>query len=464
MTTTNLVNALGAGSGLDTASIIDAIVAAERAPKQSQIDRGLESSDAKISAYGVVTSALESLRAAFGDLKDLSDFEDYSVVSTASGEFDVTSSTGAVTGQHTLDVQALAAGDKWGSNTFSSVDTKLNGGNSFLLSVNDGTGDPPKVSIDDPTPSGVVSAINAADIGLSASLINLGYGSNPFQIVVSGQPGADNAFSLSSASGDLSFSVQLETASNSRLTVDGVTIERSTNQIDDILSGITLNLNSVTSSVESFSVSRDTESVKSSLQSLVSTYNDVQTIFNELKTPADGSDDELAGALSNDSTFRSIRDQIREMVTAVSTTPSGSISYFADIGVSITRSGTLEIDDDRLDSTLSTSFSDVVAALSAGTSNQTEIGSASRGLAGDASKQIADLLSSGGTIKTLVSNAEERKDEYQDALQDLNTRMESIRSRYVKQFAAMESLVDEMNNTKDYLKTQLENLPFTKKD
>jgi len=197
---------------------------------------------------------------------------------------------------------------------------------------------------------------------------------------------------------------------------------------------------------------------------LVSVYNDVQTVFNALKTPADDSEDELAGALSGDSTFRSIRDDVREMVTSLSTTPSGDINYFSDLGVSITQSGTLTIDESALATALSTKFSDVVSALSADTEDQSEFGDASRGLAGDASKQITDLIASSGMIRTVTDNAEAKSAQYAIELEDLDSRMEAIRARYVAQFAAMESLVDQMNSTREYLKTQLENLPFTNKN
>jgi len=463
MSGSDIISALNAGSGFDTKSIIDALVAAERAPKQSQIDRGIERSDSKVSAFGVVTSALQSLQNAFAGLKDLSDYQHFSVNNPHTSDFTLTASIDAEPGIHSIQVNRLADKDIFASNGFSATDQKLNSENTLTLTVS--APDPTDLKIDNPTPERIVDAINESQLGLTAQLFNTGVAPNPYQIVVSGELGADNAFTIASSSADVSINTALGGgARDAIVTVDGLQFQRSTNEITDILDGVTLSLKAVMAGAESFSIDRDTSPVEESIRNLVTVYNSVETVFNTLKTAGDDAEEELAGSLSADSTFRSIRNQVRDMITRVSTTPSGDINYFSDLGVSITRSGTLQIDESALATALSTKFSDVISALSADTEDQSEFGDASRGLAGDASKQIADLISSSGPIRTVVNNAEAKSARFEIELEDLDSRMEAIRARYVAQFAAMESLVDEMNSTREYLKTQLENLPFTNKN
>lgn len=466
MAGSDIISALNAGSGFDTASIVDALVAAERAPKQSQIDRGVEQSDSKISAYGVVTSALQTLQTAFADLKDSSDFQWFSVNNQYTDEFVITASVDSEPGNHSVYVDTLASAQSTGSSYFSAADQELNSGSPVTITIESpvGSGSNTTIEISSATPQGIVDTINAAGLDISANLFDLGTGANPYQIVLTGQTGSDNDFAVTTDAADVTFPTNLVSASNAVVVVDGVTFERSTNQITDIMAGTTLSLQNQSAGTRSFSVERNVAPVEESIRNLVAVYNDVQTVFNTLKTPADSSEEDLAGSLSGDSTFRSIRDQVRRMVTSVSTTPSGDINYFADLGVSITRSGTLEIDESTLATALSTKFSDVVSALSADTEDQSEFGTASRGLAGDASKQITDLISSTGPIRTVTDNAEAKSAQFAIELEDLDSRMEAIRARYVAQFAAMESLVDQMNSTREYLKTQLENLPFTNKN
>ena len=114
-------------------------------------------------------------------------------------------------------------------------------------------------------------------------------------------------------------------------------------------------------------------------------------------------------------------------------------------------------------SALTNYFSDVVSIFSADTDNQSTVGDANRGIAGDAIKKISDLLALDGTVESRMSNLETRISDYQQDLEDLDTRMARIQERYIAQFTAMETAIDRMNSTKEYLKTALENLPFTNK-
>jgi flagellar hook-associated protein 2 len=343
MAGSDIIGALNAGSGFDTASIVDALVAAERAPKQSQIDRGIEQSDAKISAYGVVTSTLQTLQTAFAGLKDSSDYQWFSVNNQYTDEFVITASVDTEPGNHSINVDTLASAQSTGSSYFSTADQELNSGSPVTITIESpvGSGSNTTIEIPSATPQGIVDTINAAGLDVSANLFDLGTGANPFQIVFTGQTGADNDFAVTTDAADVTFSSpNLVDAVDAVVIVDGITFQRSSNQITDIISGTTISLQGESAATRSFSVERDTAPVETAIRNLVSVYNDVQTIFNTLKTPTDNSEEELAGALSGDSTFRSIRDDVRDMVTQISTTPSGDINYFSDLGVSITRSGT----------------------------------------------------------------------------------------------------------------------------
>ena len=120
----------------------------------------------------------------------------------------------------------------------------------------------------------------------------------------------------------------------------------------------------------------------------------------------------------------------------------------------MTREGTLEIDETRLDTALSSNFDDLVTTLTAGTNDQTPFGEASRGIAGDASALIQNFLKSTGSVSQSIINAQSRKSEYETRLADLEARMDRVKERYVAQFSAMESIVNQMKSTGDYLTNQ----------
>jgi flagellar hook-associated protein 2 len=74
MASTNLISALGAGSGVDVKALAESLVEAERAPRKERIDAKITQTEAKISGYGALKSALLDLQTAFKTVNDARDF------------------------------------------------------------------------------------------------------------------------------------------------------------------------------------------------------------------------------------------------------------------------------------------------------------------------------------------------------------------------------------------------------
>ena len=130
----------------------------------------------------------------------------------------------------------------------------------------------------------------------------------------------------------------------------------------------------------------------------------------------------------------------------------------------MTRSGVLEINETALATALTSNYADIRQMISADTDNQTTIGTASRGVAGDALVILDEFLSSTGILESRITNNETRIADYKEDLSELDTRMQAIYERYLRQFTAMEKAIDEMNSMRDYLKQQIEALPFNNRD
>lgn len=468
----DFLGAFGVGSGVDSKSLVESLVAAERAPTESRLNTKISQSETQISAYGTVLSALELLETAFDDLNDASDFENFtSTVSgglTAAGtaSFSATTTSDAASGSYEVSVTSLAERDRWFSSGYDATTSILNDGNDFTLTFSKADGSTQTVSVTGATPSGVVSAINAADIGISASLIDTGADTSQYKISMVGSLGEDNAFTMTDdiAGGTTGITLaQSTTAADSSFTVDGVAVTRSTNTVDDLLDGVTLNLLSAPSaSAGSLSVEVSTDDVEAKIRMLVETYNTIHTAFDAL-TDLDSSE-ELGGSLNGDNTFRTIENQLRDMFTNMSSTPGSNLSYLSDIGIEMTRYGTLEIDEEELADALASNYSDVKTMLSADTENQSQSGDASRGIAGDALFTLRYLMDTDGPIRTRTDMATTRIADYEADLADLELRMEQVYQRYLKQFTAMETIVDQMNSTRDFLEQQIDALPFNNKN
>jgi len=455
----DFLSAFGAGSGINTTEVVNSLVEAERAPLQADLDRMKEKADLKISAYGVVKSALNDLRSAFDKLNDVRDLKSFSVSNSKPDYLSFTASAAVEAGSYDIAVTQLADRDSWVSGGTATSDTQINGGSGITLTFTTGSG-VKTISVTGPTPQAIVDEVNDAEQGYTAKLVDTGASSNPYVIVFEGDTGADNAFTIAatdSTTGDpatgFSIASQVRTAADASLSLNGVAVTRATNTITDLVNGATIRLNQIFSGSAAINVTADTSQAKTALMDLVSTYNSTFELFGQLSSN-ETSDDELVGSLSTDTNFRSIMTSIRRVVTSESSTGTGSMTHLSSMGLSMTREGTLAIDETRLDSALSSSFDDLVTALTAGTNDQTPFGDASRGIAGDASALIQNFLKSTGSVSQSIVNAESRQSEYETRLAELEARMERVKERYVAQFSAMESIVSQMKSTGDYLTNQ----------
>ncbi|MDC1088044.1 flagellar filament capping protein FliD, partial [Litorivicinus sp.] len=337
MVEVDFLGALGAGSDIDTKSLVQSLVDAERAPKEASINSKIAKSESQISAYGRVVSALGSLSTAFSALNDASDFADFNVnvngalASDGSTAYSVEASSDVEVGITDVVVTSVATRDRWASSTgYAAATTALNGGNNFSMTIEIGSVQT-AITVTDPTPTGVMTAVNAADIGISASLVDTGMESNPYKLVLSGDLGASNAFSITdtvSTGTQLDLDDQLSTASNAELEINGVEIERTTNEIDDAITGITLTLSGATASSSTITVERDTSGVKSRIEGLVNEFNTTKGLFRDLSSVDSG--DELAGVFSGNSSLRLIAQTVTELITTESSTTTDNVSYLSD--------------------------------------------------------------------------------------------------------------------------------------
>ena len=553
----DFLGALGAGSDIDSQALVDALVAAERQPKEAALNAKIDKAEVEISAYGEVASALGTLTTIFERLNDSSEFE--SATLSVSGNkttegadaFTASLGSGASVGSSTsIRVTALAASERWTSTAVEALDTELNNGNAFTISlsgpveallssnvdpttdtltktghgfqtgdvlyyedngsiigglttktnyhvirVDDNTfklalsaddadagtaidltstgNDSQTFKVNDVVSLGagsditdIVTAINAGTELATASIVDRGSaaGSERYVIALEGESGADNIFTVSttaSAGVYANFS-NTQDAANAEVNVNGVSILRSSNIINDAIQGVTLNLFGVSASAGTISIGRNTESVETNIRDLVSAYNIMETSFDELANPDSTAD--LGGVFSGDSSFRLIRNSVKSIFLSASSTPTENYSYLSDIGISFTKSGTLEISDSKLSAALNDNFDEIVTLFSAGTDNQSKFGEADRGIAGDAIVTLDAILARDGIVLTQADGLESRVSGYQEKLEDIDRRMTQVRARYLAQFTAMETAIDRMNSMKDYLEQQLSALPFNNKN
>ena len=308
-------------------------------------------------------------------------------------------------------------------------------------------------------PTDIVKEING-NAPLSGVKAQLVYSGSDYKIVLSGKTGAANTFSLTDSTAKV---VGFDTANTSQAATDatfkinGVSFTRSSNQVGDALTGVTLNLKAVATT--SIDLTRDNSGLKSKVQDVVTAYNEAMSMLNVLSDPK-STVETYGGALVGDSMVRTVREQLRTLMFTDSSTSASSskIKNVRDLGISIDMVGTMTLDNAKLTDALTNRFDQVVTAMTGNMNDLGEYSTANAGIAGDASRALTKLLKASGPVKTVSANATTQNKKYQEDLTNLQTRMDALLLRYQKQFANMDSLVGSNNSLKASLKSTFEGM------
>ena len=460
MATSSIVNTLGAGSGIDVKALAQGLVDAEKIPRKERIDAKIAKTEAKITGFSAIKYALSELKTAFAKINDASEFAAIKPSNTQASAFGVTASSSAQAGSYGIEVLQTAQAQRTASGSFADRSTPLNGGSAFTLNLTLGGVSQDPIAVTTATPAGMVSAINGADLGVTAQLINTGSG---FNVVLTGETGATQSFTLGSDDGsgnavaDVGFTNHLQTAADANFKVNGLTVTRSTNSISDVIDGVTLDLYTNTTGAARLDLNRETTGIKDNLKGLVTAYNDFEATL-KILGDAGSEVEEFGGALAGESLLQTVRTQVRDFIINNSSSPGTNIKAARDVGISFDRNGKLTLDETKLDKALQNHFGEVSTMFTAGANNQSIYSVASGGLAGDAVKRIEKMLLSTGLIDTQSKSATDQITKYKAELTVLEDRMEKLMTRYMNQFSVMESIVGSSTSMRESLKGSFEGM------
>lgn len=468
----SIVTSLGSGTGIDIRKLAEDLTNAERIPAEERLESLKDQTTAKVSAYAVLKYNVEELLTKFQALDDVSELLSTDATSTDDTQIGVSGVSGSASvGTHTLSVSSLAAQQVNISNSYTSASQALNGGLGFTINITDSSGAVTAVAIAEghDNPDGIVDAINASGAEVSASLLTIDTNADEFRIVLNGKAGSANSFVVTSTleDSDLGFHdtangnsqqeagvYSQQIAANSVFSVNGVTLERASNNVSDALEGVVLDLKSVSASgsVTQIKIEQTETQIKNSLQELVDAYNATRYALSEISDP-DSADQDVGGALASDfAAVRQVRGVIYRAITQDSSTSSGPISALRDIGIELTLDGDLTFNEMKFDAVMKSNADDVVTMLSAGTDNQSKYDGQAQGLARDAIADIEVLTDSvDGLFVTRTNTSLQAISRYESDLQKLDVRMSALFDRYLAQFTVMESLVSQLNSTRTSL-------------
>ena len=435
-------------AGITAASPVTGVAAIYRSALSASVTGTLALSDG-VNSVSVATASYNDVAAQVAAIQGATGYEDLLFTVAANGNnIDITyKTTGAIATAPTVTVGGT-------SKTVTTPTSGVTAVNSPVVT---------RIPVSTTTPTGVTDAINAANKGVRASLVDTGGDGTNYRIMLSGVSGVDGTFAVtSSVSDDLGFGdtdKKLQSSQDAIVNYDGLTITRGSNQIADVISGATISLNATTSESIRLTITSDTGTLKTSLRSVVTAYNELQSLIKNLGTESSASTDAMNGALANESgMLNQLKSTIRSAIFADSGTKAGNITALRDIGISLSQTGNMTFNETSFTSAAASDYTDIVTMLTANTTDQNLFSTTEKGLSQDIATVLDDLTASTGLVAVRAKGADTIVLSHKAELETLEARMEAVYQRYLKQFAAMETIMASMDTTKDYLTGQLETL------
>lgn len=475
----------GIGSGIKIDDIVAASVAAEKAPKQNQIDKLETKTTTKLTSLGSLKSAVSDFQTALALLNSPTSFLSKSATSSNTTALSATGTASAIAGSYKIAVSQLAGSSKVASAAFSggsatafntgTLDIKVGGDTALSINV-DSTNN---------TLAGMRDAINTQGktAGVSATIVTDSQGSR--LVLSSTKMGDGNDITMTGTSTgtgstsleDLTFpgatldpttfgtpaeyntavakqGKTITTAQSAKLTIDGLDVVSDSNTIDKAIDGVTIKLTGTTKTDEplTLTVADNTSAVKTNVQNFVTAYNKMMSTISSLTkvTPVENSTPVVAG-LAGDSTARTLVSTIRNELVSLpdgSSSSTTTISALASLGITTKQDGTLEVDSTKLEKAITENYEGVAAYFTG-----------DDGLANRLSTKLKPYTDGGGILEQRTKALSSTISGLDKQQKDLDLRMTALQARLYKQYNAMDALVSQLSTTSSSLASQLDSLP-----
>lgn len=454
------ITSLGTGSGLDLEGILTKLMTVEQLPltQLANKEAGLQS---KLSAFGTLQGSLSGLQTAAQALKNTSTFTAAKTSVSDSSVLSAVANAGAAVGTYSISVGQLAQAQAVRTNSSYAATTETFNTGTISISVGGAPAIDVAISASNNSLSGIRAAINAANAGVTASIVN--DGTTNRLLLVSNTTGLTagtvsvNVYGEAAGTGTHSLTdlnsanlVQTQAPQDADFSVNGLHVTRSSNTVSDVIENATLNLTKAgtlaTPVTAQLTISKDSTATQTALTNFVSAYNaaikQIQTL-----TAYDAAN-KKGSVLTGDSTLRTISSQLTALIFNPVTGLSGGISTLSDVGISFKKDGTLTLNTTKAQAALSDSTKDVAGLFTSTTS-----GNLGAGVAFD--NLLTSVLGLGGAISTRTVGINKSIKSLTDQYTAISSRLTKIEATYRAQFTALDASVSSMQHTSTYLTQQI---------
>ncbi|ABV34669.1 flagellar hook-associated 2 domain protein [Shewanella sediminis HAW-EB3] len=450
-------------SGMSGSQFAEQLIGAERMGKDQLYQSNMTKHQTQLDAYEILEKSLnqmtKNLEKLDGDAFD-------SKTSTVSDDnASITVESGAATGSYDLYVKQLAQAHQI-SKSFSGEDAALP--TSGVLTIQVGPDVADTLTLDmavynpggNATVSDLTGMINSHpdNPGVQASLVRTG---GQVELMLSStETGADSTIDVKMDGADWGMT-ERRAAQDAELTLNGIDIKSSSNYLNNVIDGVSIELNKAHGVGESstIKIESDTDASEQAVKDFVDSFNELMDQINQLTrsmgssvlddinddndkdkdeddddddddSPSSVTEDQL-GALKGDSSVRMLQNSMRSAIFD----PASNGMRLSDIGIEMTREGKLEIDEDKLAKALKDDPG-AIEAMFTGSDNYV-----------DRMDGIIDpFTKSNGYLDLKQENLDKQITRVEDNMARHDYQMEQRYQIYLAQFTAMEATINQLNS------------------
>lgn len=290
--------------------------------------------------------------------------------------------------------------------------------------------------------NGLVQAINGLGAGVTANVLTTGNGGNPNYLSISAN--ATGATTLQLIDDPAGAATNLITSNNQGTDAvfqfNGIPVTRSTNTVNDLVPGLSLQLMRTTTGSVSLGLQTDPSQLSNALSSFIQTYNN---LVDQVKQQVGTS----AGPLSGNLIVTTIESDLRQLTSYQGT---GAVKSLSDLGIRFDTTGHMTFDQNAFASLSSAQIAGAFAFL----------GSASSGLSSLAQtfNQLSDPVS--GMIVAQENGNDQIDSHLSDQIQTLTTRLNSSQAALQQQLAAADTLAASLESQQRILAGSIQSMNF----
>ncbi len=450
------VSSLGAGSSILTQDVIDQLKAADNAKFVAPIDAKISAENKKQMAFETTQAGVDSVYESLKSVNEYGVFEGRTTSLSKDDVVDVTAAEGSDIQDFTLDVTQIATKEIVQSGQFDTKDSKIADGDGTMeLSVGDKTFSidyNASTSLDD-----LKDLINdKAGDSVSATIIQVADGDYRLMLS-SAETGTDQAISISD-SDDGSLVDQLKPDEDSDDDIDGMTnvqegvdakfkfngleITRSSNNVDDLLTGVKITLKDVGRT--EVNVEQDRARIEDRITNFIDKYN---SMMYQLGVDTKSSqDDEERGVYSSDTTMKNMKSDFMNIIPSV----GGDAGRLQEFGIEVDREGRLSLNSKLLNEKLDENPENVHSYFIGGTYTQDDGSTIElKGAFASLENKFADYSKGGKILDNYSDSINTRLDSLSAQREKAVERLDNSYEIMQKKFASYDLMISQYNKTSD---------------